>query len=312
MLKPVLAALLLAIPAFAQSTSLTAHDFVFSGESHDRRIFVVRHGQVVWTYDDPTGKGEISDCVMLSNGSLLFAHQFGVTLLSPEKKVLWSYDPPPNHEVHTAVPIGTDRVLYIQNGDPALVRVVNIVTGAIEKEFPLPTKQPVSVHGQFRHARLTPAGTLLVAHMDLGKVVEYDASGKELWSFPAPGAWGVEPLANGNILITDRQGVREITRRGDTAWSWKPADTPTQHFVNLQNATRLPNGNTVINSWTNEWTKDDNNRAGQMQAIELTPDKQVVWVLQSWAPPAALGPATTIQFLDQPATPEATHFGDIH
>jgi outer membrane protein assembly factor BamB len=49
----------------------------------------------------------------------------------------------------------------------------------------------VSVHAQFRHARLTENGTVLVAHMDLNKVVEYDADGKELWSFPAPGAWGV-------------------------------------------------------------------------------------------------------------------------
>jgi len=312
MLKSTLVALALAIPAASQSTSLARHDFVYSGESHDRRIFIVRHGQVVWSYDDPTGKGEISDCVMLSNGNLLIAHQFGVKLITQDKKVLWSYEPPPAHEVHTAVPIGTDRVLFIQNGDPPLVRVINIVTGATEKEFPLATRQPVGVHGQFRHARLTPAGTLLVAHMDLGKVVEYDSNGHELWSFPAPGAWGVEPLANGNALITDRQGVREVTRRGDAAWTWKPADTPTQHFVSLQNAWRLPDGNTVINSWTNEWTKDDNNRPGQMQAVELTPDRQVVWVLQSWAPPAALGPSTTLQFLDTPSTPENVHFGDIH
>jgi len=315
MVKPFLWSFLVALPAAAQSTSLAQHDFLYSGESHDRRIFLVRNGAVAWSYDDPAGKGEISDCVMLSNGNILIAHQFGVKLMTPEKKILWSYEPPANHEVHTAVPIGTDRVLYIQNGDPALVRVVNIVSGATEKEFTLPTKQPSSTHPQFRHARLTPNGTLLVAHMDLGKVVEYDANGKELWSFPAPGAWGVEPLANGNILITDRIGVREVTSRGDTVWSFKPAEAPSVHFVNLQNAWRLPNGNTVVNSWSNEWTKDDNNRPGQMQAIELTPDKKMVWVLQSWTPPAALGPATTIQFLGKDAptpVPEAVHFGDIH
>ena len=292
--------------------SLAAHDFLYAGESHDRRISIVRHGEVVWSYDDPAGKGEISDCVMLSNGNILFAHQFGVTLISPEKKVLWNYEPPSGHEVHTAVPIGTDRVLYIQNGSPALVRVVNIVTGVVEKEFPLATHQPASTHGQFRHARLTSAGTLLVAHMDLNKVVEYDSDGHELWSFPATGAWGVTPLSNGNVLITDRLGVREITRRGDAVWSWKPSDTPAVNFVSLQEAWRLPNGNTVVNNWTNEWTGDARNRPGQVQAIELTPDKRVVWVLQSWAPPAALGPATSIQFLDQPSTPENVHFGPIH
>ncbi len=295
---------------------LAEHDFLYAGESHDRKIFIVREGKIVWSYDDPAGRGEISDAVMLSNGNVLIAHQFGLKLIAPDKKILWSYDPPPAHEVHTALPIGTNRVLYIQNGDPALLRVVNITTNTIEKEFTLATKQPVSVHGQFRHARLTPQGTLLVAHMDLGKVVEYDSTGKELWSFPAPGAWGVEPLASGNILITDRLGVREITRRGETAWSWLPADSPDYHFTNLQLAHRLPNGNTIINNWVNEWNKPaagqtTNDFSPSVQAIEVTPSKQVVWALRQWTPPNALGPATTIQILDSPGTTEDVHFGSI-
>src|ERR1700690_624738 len=85
---------------------LAQHDFLYAGESHDRKIFIVRQGKIVWSYDDPTGKGEISDAVMLSNGNVLFAHQFGVTEITPEKKVVWNYDAPSGHEVHTAVPIG--------------------------------------------------------------------------------------------------------------------------------------------------------------------------------------------------------------
>jgi hypothetical protein len=123
--------------------------------------------------------------VLLSNRNVLFAHQFGITEITPDKKVVWNYDAPAGYEVHTAVPIGAERVLYIQNGDIAVARVVNILTNATEKEIKLATKQPPSTHGQFRHARLTPRGTLLVAHMDLDKVVEYDAGGNELWSFPA-------------------------------------------------------------------------------------------------------------------------------
>ncbi|MCU1321613.1 MAG: hypothetical protein JWM43_1262 [Acidobacteriaceae bacterium] len=321
--QPIFPVLLASTLLQAQSTpvqlpgnGIAQHDFLYAGESHDRKIFIVRKGKVVWTYDDPSGKGEISDAIMLSNGNILFAHQFGVKLIAPDKRILWRYDPPPAHEVHTAVPIGKDRVLYIQNGDPTVLRVVNITTDTIEKEFSLPTKQPVSVHGQFRHARLTSQGTLLVAHMDLNKVVEYDSSGKELWSFPAPRAWGVEPLASGNILITDRLGVREVNRRGDSIWSWSPADTPAYHFNNLQLATRLPNGNTLINNWVNEWDKPPvgqtaNDHSQTIQAIELGPQKQTVWILRQWAPPANLGPATTIQLLDQPSAPENVRFGTI-
>ncbi|MGA7831554.1 MAG: hypothetical protein WCA21_11375 [Terracidiphilus sp.] len=293
------------------STSLAQHDFFYSGESHQRNMYIVRGGKIVWSYSDPAGRGEISDAVMLSNGNILFAHQFGVTLITPEKKVLWNYDAPAGFEVHTAVPIGTERVLYIQNGDPALLRVVNIVTGATEKEIKLKTKMPPSTHGQFRHARLTPQGTLLVGHMDLNKVSEYDSNGNELWSFPGVGIWGVTPLANGNVLITDSLGTREVTRRGDTVWSWSRTDTPQYKFGSLQNAWRLPNGDTVINNWLNEWNMDPKDMVGTTQAIEVNPAKQVVWELSSWTDPAKLGPATTIQFLDTPSAPEDVHFGEF-
>ncbi len=298
-------------PSQLPGKGLAQHDFLYAGESHDRKIFIVRHGKIVWSYDDPAGKGEISDAVMLSNGNVLFAHQFGVTEITPEKKVVWNYDVPAGHEVHTAIPIGTERVLFIQNGDPAVICVVNTVTNATEKEITLRVKHPVSVHGQFRHARLTDRGTLLVAHMELNKVVEYDSDGDELWLFPAEGPWGVTPLANGNVLITDRQGVREITRRGDSVWSFKPVDAPAYRFANMQQAWRLPNGDTVLNNWVNEWDKSSVDKAETIQAIEVNPSKQIVWALREWTPPVDLGPATTIQFLDVPSAPEDVHFGPI-
>src|ERR1017187_1237954 len=303
-------------PDVLPGKGLAQHDFVYSGESHDRKIFIVRGGKVVWSYEDPSGKGEISDMVMLSNGNILYAHQFGLTEITPEKKVVWNYEPPAGHEVHTAVPIGMDRVLYVENADPnAILRVVNIKTGAVEKELPLQVKKPVQVHPQFRRVRLTPQGTLLAAHLDLGKVVEYDANGKELWSFPGErGVWGANPLGNGNVLITDGLGVREVTRRGDSVWSWSRTDTPAYKFENLQNAYRLKNGDTVINNWVNEWTKNGDNAPGSEQAIEVTPEKKVVWALREWGADGGvnLGPATTIQFLDQGDGPaEDVHFGEI-
>jgi hypothetical protein len=300
-----------AVPVELPGKGLAQHDFLYAGESHQRNIYIVRGGRIAWSYSDPNGKGEISDAVMLSNGNILFAHQYGVTEITQEKKVVWNYDAPAGHEVHTAVPIGNDRVLYIQNGEPALLRVVNIVTGATEKEITLKTRLPSSTHAQFRHARLTSQGTLLVAHMDLNKVAEYDSSGNELWSFPADRPWGVNQLANGNVLMTDSKGVREVTRRGDTAWSWSPADAPGYRFSSLQQAWRLRNGNTVINNWVNEWSAAPNQLTGTLQAIEVTPEKLVVWALASWTDPANLGPATTFQFLDEPGVPEDVHFGEF-
>jgi hypothetical protein len=300
------------VPAHLPGKGLAQHDFMYAGESHDRRIFIVRHGEIVWTYDDPAGKGEISDAVMLSNGNILFAHQFGVSVITPDKKVVWNYDAPAGKEIHTAAPIGSDHVLFVINGDLPVVRVVNIVTGATEREFALPAKHPISVHGQFRHARLTANGTLVVASMQLNKVVEYDFDGNELWSFPSDAPWGVTPLPNGNLLITDRIGVREITSRGDAVWTFAQGDAPDYKFSSFQQAWRLPNGNTVVGNWVNEWNTKPEERTGTLQALELTPSKEVVWALASWTPSANLGPLTTLQFLDEPSAPENVHFGPIH
>lgn len=291
---------------------LAEHDFLYAGEAKERRVFIIRKGQVVWSYDDPNGKGEISDAVMLSNGNVLLAHQFAVKLVSPERKVLWNYEAPPGTEIHTAMPVGLDHVLFVQNGAPALVKVVNVRTEKTKLEFELPVKNSQGVHGQFRHARITAEGRLVVAHMDLGKVSEYDAAGKEVWTYAAPGVWGANPLVNGNLLITSRSGVTEVNHGGETVWTWAPVDTPDYKMDNLQLAWRLPNGNTLINNWFNSWNKaaDPLPRESVVQAVEITPKKKVAWVLRSWNEPD-LGPATTIQILDQPSVPENVSFGGI-
>lgn len=261
-------------------------------------MFIVRHGEVVWSYTH-NGRGEISDAILLPNGNVLFAHQFGVTEIDANKKVLWNYDAPAGTEIHTAQPFGSNSVCFVQNGDPAKFIVMNMESLKVEREFELPVKNPKSVHGQFRHARLTASGTVLVAHMDLGKAVEYDLDGKELWSMEVPGVWSATPLPSGNVLAVSNRGfVRELNRKGETVWEWTPADAPDYQIRNLQLATRLPNGNTLINNWFNQWSGKLDQTNLPVQAIEVTAGKKIVWALRSWEPPAELGPATTIQVLD--------------
>ena len=163
-------------PAVLPGNGLAQHDFFYAGEAKIERMLIVRHGDIVWDYTH-LGRGEISDAVLEPNGNILFAHQFGVTEISADKKVLWNFDAPTNTEIHTAMPFGTNRVWFIQNGAPAKFVVMNKTSGAVEREFVLPVKNPRSIHGHFRHARMTDAGTLLVAHMDLGKAAEYDLDG---------------------------------------------------------------------------------------------------------------------------------------
>ena len=297
------------VPAVLPGKGLAQHDFFYAGEARTRDMYIVRAGQVAWSYNNSAGKGEISDAVLLSNSNILFAHQFGVTLIAPDKKVLWNYNAPTNCEIHTAQPIGTNHVIFIQNGPEPRLFVANLATGKMEREFPLPVGNPKGTHGQFRHARLTDAGTYLVAHMDLGKVAEYDETGKQVWSAAAPGVWSAVRLKNGNTLVCGK-GVREINSKGETVWQFTSADVPDYKFDSLQIATRLPNGNTLINNWVNQWNGKINPDTAPVQALEITPDKKVAWALRSWSSPN-LGPSTTIQLLDEPAVPENVHFGSI-
>lgn len=298
-------------PAVLPGNGLAQHDFFYAGEAKTRDMYIVRDGRVVWAYHDPSGKGEISDATLLSNGNVLFAHQFGVTLITSDKKVLWNYDAPPHCEIHTAQAIGTNHVIFIQNGPEPKLFVVNLASGRLEKEIPLIVGNTNSTHGQFRHARLTDAGTYLVAHMDLKKVVEYDETGKAIWSVAnATPVWSAERLKNGDTLISGGSNVREINPADETVWEFTAADMPDYRFKNIQIATRLPNGNTLINNWVNQWDGAIDPATAPAQAIEVTPGKRIVWALRSWTNPA-LGPSTTIQLLDEPDVPEAVHFGSI-
>ena len=298
-------------PAVLPGNGLAQHDFFYAGEAKTRDMYIVRKGQIVWAYNDSAGRGEISDAVRLSNGRILFAHQYGVTLIEPDQKIIWHRDAPPQCEIHTAQPIGTGRVIYIQNGPEPKLFVVNLASNVTEKEIPLPVGNATSTHGQFRHARLTAAGTLLVAHMDLKRVCEYDETGKELWSFTSPTAtWSAVRLKNGNTLISGGRNVREVTPAKETVWEFTSDDVPDYKFDSIQIATRLPNGNTLINNWVNQWNGAIDVAIAPVQALEVTPAKKIVWALRAWATPN-LGPSTTIDLLDEPSVPEAAHFGSI-
>ncbi len=138
-------------------------------------------------------------------------------MVSPDKKLLWHYDAPAGTEIHSAQAIGKDRVLIMQNGNPAEAMIVNTATGAIEKEIPIPTTVH-GTHGQFRHIRMTRSGTVLVPHLSEGKVVEYDQEGKVVWSVAAKSPCQAIRLKDGNTLIAGDASryAREVNPRGDT------------------------------------------------------------------------------------------------
>ena len=113
-------------PASLPGNGLKRFDFFYAGEAKSRNMYIIKGGQIAWSYIDTTGRGEISDAILMRNGDILFAHQYGVTLINKDKKVLWKYDAPEGFETHTAQPVGKDHVVLVQNGKPAKVFAYNI------------------------------------------------------------------------------------------------------------------------------------------------------------------------------------------
>ena len=292
---------------------LKQHDFLYAGEWDIRKpaaqsMFLVRSGKVVWQYSIPlrTATGavqEFDDATLLSNGNIVYACMSGAGIITPEKNIIWQYVCAPGTETHSCQPIGKDSVLMVLNGKVGKVLIFNTATNKLLKEIVIPTTGTGS-HYQFRHVRITPGKkTMMVGLLTEKKVVELDFDGKEIWSVNASSAWSAIRLHNGNTLISgDGEGyTREVNPKGETVWEFTRADAPFK-VGNTQTANRLANGNTVICSWiagnnnTAEW-------AGTVQVFEVTPTKKVVWALSSWGNPD-LGPATSIQLLDEPGNPD--------
>ena len=292
-------------------TSLAKHDFFYAGQSKQRRMFIVKNGQVAWAYQDQLKRGEISDAILMSDGHILVAHQYGVAEIAQDGSTIWQYAAPEGTEIHTIQPIGKKHVVFVQNGKPAKTVVMEIPTCRIVREFQLPISEKGSVHGQFRNARLSSRGTLLIANMALGCIHEFTCDGKEVDRWDGFLPWSVQEMPKtGNLLITGRKGkIQEINRQGETVWELNTTD---YGVTQPQKTVRLSNGNHLINNWYNEWNKEPMDTLhAPVQAIEIDKDGKLVWQLRAWKNPD-LGPSTTIQLLNETVNRERLFFGEFN
>ena len=280
---------------------LAQHPMLYVGENCNT-MFLVKDGKVIWTYS--TGSGpEFDDVWMLSNGNILFSRMAYIAEITPDKKVVWRYDcnnakDNSHTEVHACQPIGLDKVMFVVNGLPPKLYVVNIKTGVTEVEHELPFSAPAGIHGQFRRTRVTDQGTYLVSFLNQDYVAEYDKNFKEIWKYNINKPWAALRLKNGNTLITDEKDslTREVNDKGETVWEFNClTDLPAEYqFTSApQSCTRLANGNTIFTS------RGKNSQGPQL--IEVTPAKKIVWVLQDWK---KVGDGTAVQILDDPGIPE--------
>ncbi|NYF80016.1 hypothetical protein [Granulicella arctica] len=149
-------------------------------------MHLIRGRKEVWNYSIPrrllSQEGakfkNLGDCTRLSDGNILFSRKTGTDIITPNKRVIWSYYAEIGTEVHSVQAIGTNRVRLTQNGNPAKLMLVEVPSGKLTRQIVILTSHLDEVHDQFRRARMTQAGTFLVAQIDMDKMIEYDKDGK--------------------------------------------------------------------------------------------------------------------------------------
>ena len=306
-------------PAVLPGNGLAQHPFLYCGEwnyvNPEQTIWIIRDGKPAWSYSIPydyvfEGKKdfeELGDCTLLANGNVVFSSRRGASIVTPDKKIVWHIDVRAGGELHSIQAIGLDHVLVTENGDPIRMRLINTKTNAVEKEVDVKPGDPTQPHPQLRRARMTAAGTFLIAHMDDNRVTEYDSEGAVVWNYATPSPWAAVRLANGNTLITGnaKGGIVEVNKKGEVVWRLDRKDLADAGYKIgcIQDVARLANGDTIFSNWIPNDVKDPAQWPTTVQLIEVNPAKKVVWALRQWTDPA-LGPASGIQFLDQPGHPE--------
>ena len=292
-------------------SDLSRHPFLMTGQADRRKaeqsIYLVRGGKLVWSHSIPSKsangiENELGDATLLPNGNVMFGRKTGATEITADKQVVWNIEAPDDAQIHTLQPVGAERVMVVQNGNPAKLMIIHKPTNTIEKTVIIPVPYPDKPHLQFRRVRMTDRGTFVAGHLDDMKVVEYDMDGKGIWSYPAVRPWGLQRLKSGNTLIsnaTTTTDVIEVTPSGQVVWRFSQEDVPEWRCFEFQGVARLANGNTIITNWCVKDVKDAALWPTTAQVFEVTPAKKIVWALSQWEGPD-LGPGSMIQLLDQP------------
>jgi hypothetical protein len=275
-------------PAFVVNISVDdkiAPGTTILADNHDpanpRIIEVNRLGEIVWEYrlseelKPYTNPGW--DVEVLKNGNILTVlPRYGVLEISRDKKIVWQYlDPKVSHDADRLLN-GNTLVVFgaMDTKDDYQVREIDrsgktVWSWRAKYAFTGPDYEEISDEG-WTHANAVTRldnGNTLISLRNFNLIAEVDPSGKLVRKigegfFVAPH----DPLvlANGNILAASHvrpNEVLEITPAGSVVWKFV---VPEKSAAPVRDANVLANGNILI--------------TGADRIIEVTPDKQVVWL----------------------------------
>jgi uncharacterized membrane protein (UPF0127 family) len=149
----------------------------------------------------------------------------GRTLITNRQQVVEVDRDGNSHATHTR-PNGEFimRAQKLRNGDLALVvQGVNIRYVRVDPTGKEVASFPVNISTSGGRIDVLPNGHVLVPEMRFNRVVEYDESGKSVWSVNVAQPIAAIRLANGNTLVTSMTEMRalELDRSGKQIWEYK-------------------------------------------------------------------------------------------
>jgi Mal s 1 allergenic protein-like len=251
-------------------------------------------GEVEW---EVPNKHEVHDLALLPNGNVLMPiTPSTVVEMTPEKKVVWSYEAKQKAgytgriEIHAFQRLDDGKTMVAESGNARIVEVDR--DGKVVYELPLTVEHP-NPHRDTRMARKLSSGNYLVCHEADGKVREYDPTGKVVWTYAldlggrprsaghgpeghGTDVFGAVRLSNGNTLIACGNGNRviEVTPEGKTVWELGQDELPGIKLAWMTTLQVKENGNMIFG---NCHAGPDN-----PQLIEVTRDKKVVWTFKDF------------------------------
>lgn len=246
------------------------HTFVCTDYTQGKVFIVSEEGKPVWEYPAM----HCNDVWMLPSGNLLFNTGKGVKEVTRNKQVVFEYESKSDIYACQRLPNGHTFVGESNSGklleiapDGRIIRQISLIPDTVDAGY-----------AYMRNARRLSNGHYLVAHYGLDVVREYNKKGKMIMEIPVKGGpHSVVRLPGGNTLVacSDHNGepkVVEFDKKGRVVWQVLKDELPGIQLKFMTGLHRLPNGNTVMTNWLGH-----NQFGTAPHAIEITPDKKVVW-----------------------------------
>ena len=264
----------------AEPAAITHSILVTGGKTYVVEDANGSSGNVTWRYPHSSREGW-----MLPNGNVLLAvgrcgpfPKGGAVEVTRDQTVVWSYQGTQD-EVNSIQKTAEGTYVLTEAGpNPRLLELD--ASGKAVVEFPLAC-QKGNAHMQTRMTRKLADGTYLCPHLLDFAVINYDRTGKVLSRIDTsvPGdaerkqrTWPFTAirLPDGNTLVGLTNGNRVAEFAADSTIVWQVTNAEVENLMkDACGVQRLPNGNTIINSYAA--------KTGEARLFEITRDKQIVW-----------------------------------